>query len=857
MNAPAALPRADRGAPTLRFALRDLRGGLAGLRVFMLCIALGVAAIVGVESLARALNDGLGREGRVILGGDASFSLIHRRLSADEQRFLEGFGSLSTIATVRAMARAANDDAALVEVKAVEPSWPRIGAAVFAPPMSLHDALGERDGVFGVAVEEALLARLNLKLGDVIHIGEANFALRTVIVSEPDRLAIGVALGPRALISPAGLDATKLVQPGSLVRWTTRVVMGGPDSAPDNSAVQGLMEQAKRTFPEAGWEVRSRLNIAPDFSNGLDRFAEYLTLAGLLSLVVGGVGVANAAQGFVQRKRATLAILKAIGATGSGVVGLALVEFAIVALIGAFIGAALGSAIPFAVKWLFGSLAPIPLEPSISPTVIGLGLVYGLLTALTFSIASLGRAHDLPVTTLIRDLVEERRGWPRKRYLVGAALFGAALAALAVLTSPQRSIAAMVAGVTVVAFMALRLVAGGVAYLARRAPRSRFVEWRMALATIHRPGALTPSVVLSLGLGLTALVALTLVDANMRAELRHSEPGVTPSFFFLDVRSADAGAFVDFVKHEAPSVKISETPMMRGRFVTIGGRPVEKVKPSDKVAWALEGDRGVTFAETLPEGSEVVAGEWWPANYSGPPLVSMEKEVAEGLGLQVGDTIVVNVLGRDIAAKIANLRKVNWRSYAINFVLVYSPNALKGAPYTELVSAALPSAAPGAELGLMRATARQFPTVAVVRVREAMDDVEALLAKLGIAIRAATGVALTTSVLVLAGALAANRRARLADATVLKILGATRGRLTTMFLIEYALLGAATAAFGLAAGTLAAFWVVNRIMQFDFVFDWPSALAAAAGGLVITVGLGMIGAWRTLSQKPAAYLREL
>jgi putative ABC transport system permease protein len=415
----------------------------------------------------------------------------------------------------------------------------------------------------------------------------------------------------------------------------------------------------------------------------------------------------------------------------------------------------------------------------------------------------------------------------------------------------------MVAGVTVVAFMALRLVGGGVAYLARRAPRSRFVEWRMALATIHRPGALTPSVVLSLGLGLTALVALTLIDANMRAELRHSEPGVTPSFFFLDVRSADAGAFVDFLKHEAPSVKISETPMMRGRFVSIGGRPVEKVKPSDKVAWALEGDRGVTFAETLPEGSDVVAGEWWPTNYSGPPLVSMEKEVAEGLGLHVGETIVVNVLGRDIAARIANLRKVNWRSYAINFVLVYSPNALKGAPYTELVSAALPFAAADTELALIRATARQFPTVAVVRVREAMEDVEALLAKLGIAIRAATGVALTTSVLVLAGALAANRRARLADATVLKILGATRGRLTTMFLIEYALLGAATAAFGLAAGTLAAFWVVNRIMQFDFVFDWPSALAAAAGGLVITVGLGMIGAWRTLSQKPAAYLREL
>jgi putative ABC transport system permease protein len=856
MNAPAAFPKARSRAP-LRFALRDLRGGLDGLRILLLCIALGVAAIVGVESLARALNDGMGREGRVILGGDASFSLIHRRLSADEQRFLERFGSLSTIATVRGMARAASGDAALIEIKAVEPSWPRIGSAVFAPPLPLDDALGEKDPGFGAAVEEALLARLNLKLGDVIRIGEADFAIRTVLTSEPDRLATGIGLGPRVLISQAALEATKLVQPGSLVRWTTRVVMNGPNGAPDSAAVQAFMDEAKRTFPEAGWDARSRLSVSPDFSRDIDRFADYLTLAGLLSLAVGGVGVANAAQGFVERKRATLAILMAIGATGSGVVALALVEFAIVALIGALAGAALGAAIPFAVDWLFGALLPIPLAPSLAPGVIGLGVIYGLLTALAFSLPSLGRAHDLPVTTLIRDLVEERRGWPRKRYLGLGALAGAALVALAVLTSPQRSIAAIVAAATVAAFIALRLVAFAITHLARRAPRSRLFEWRMALAAIHRPGALTPSVVLSLGLGLAALVALTLIDANMRAELGEAQPGVTPSFFFLDVRGADAGAFVDFVKREAPGVKISETPMMRGRFVTLGGRPVERVKPSDKVAWALEGDRGVTFAERPPEGSEVVAGEWWPSDYSGPPLVSMEKEVADGLGLHLGDTVVVNVLGRDIAARLANLRKVNWKSFAINFVLVYSPNALKGAPYTELISAALPTAEPDAEIALMRSVAHEFPTVATVRVREAMDNVAALVAKLALAIRAATGVALATSVLVLAGALAANRRARLADATILKILGATRGRLTAMFLIEYALLGASTAAFGVAAGALAAYWVVERVMQFAFVFDWPAALAAAGGGLAITVSLGMIGAWRTLSQKPAAYLREL
>ena len=831
----------------VRFAFRDLRGGLAGLRIFLFCIALGVMAIVGVESLAGALNDGLGREGRVILGGDASFSLIHRRLSADEQRFLEGYGSLSTIATMRGMARAQNDDAALVEIKAVEPSWPRIGAAVFTPSMPLDQALSEKDGAFGAAVEEALLARLNLKLGDVIRIGDAKFALRTVLVSEPDRLATGIGLGPRVLISQAALNATGLVQPGSLVRWTTRVVMGGAGGAPDEAAVQALMDSAKKAFPQAGWDARTRLSVSPEFSQDLDRFAEYLTLAGLLSLVVGGVGVANAAQGFVERKRATLAILKAIGATGTSVVALALIEFAIVALIGSLAGAALGAAIPFAVDWLFGSLLPIPIAPSIKPGVIALGVMFGLLTAFAFSIAPLGQAHDVPVTTLIRDLAEERQGWPRKRYLIGAALAGAALVALAIFTSPQLSVATTVAVATLAAFVALRLVALCIAYLARHAPRSRFVEWRMALAAIHRPGALTASVVLSLGLGLAALVALTLVDANMRAELRESQPGVTPSFFFLDVRGADAGAFLDFLKREAPGVKVSETPMMRGRFVEIGGKPVEAVKPADNVAWALEGDRGVTFAEKPPEGSEVVAGEWWPKDYSGPPLVSMEQGVAKGLGLAVGDTVVVNVLGRDIAAKIANLRKVNWRSFAINFVLVYSPNALKGAPFTELVSAALPSdGKPEAELALLRAAARQFPTVASIRLSEAMEELEALVAKLALAIRAATGVALMTSVLVLAGALAANRRARLADATILKILGATRGRLTAMFLIEYALLGVSTAAFGVAAGALAAAWAVNHIMKFHFTFDWTSSFVAAGGGLAIMIGLGMIGAWRVL-----------
>ena len=856
MNVHAPPRSAPPSAATLaRFAMRDLRGGLSGLRTLLVCIALGVAAIVAVESLADALNDGLGRDGRVILGGDASFSLIHRRLNPDEKAFLETYGRLSTFATMRAMARTESGEAALVEVKAVEPSsWPSLGAAKFGPAMMTAEALAEKDGVYGAAAENTLLARLNLKLGDVFQIGQAKFVLRAVLLSEPDRLAVGVGLGPRVLISGAALDATGLVQPGSLVRWTTRVIV---DPAPSEGAVRALLRNTKQAFPQAGWEARSRLNVSPEFSRDLDRFAQFLAFAGLLSLVVGGVGVANAARGFVERKRASLAILKAVGATGSSVVVLALVEFMAAALAGAGAGAAFGAAIPFIVAFLFARLIPIPLAPSVEPGVIVLGVAYGLLTALAFSVLPLGQAHDLPVATLIRDLAEERQGWPRARYGATAAIAGAALGCLAILTSPQRTIAVAVVVAAIGAFIVLRLVALAVAFGARRAPQSGSVQIRMALSALHRPGALTPSVVLSLGLGLTALVALTLIDFNMRAQLRDAEPGVTPSFFFLDVRAAEAQPFVNFLKAEAPGVKVSETPMLRGRFVRIGDRPVAAVKPRDDAAWALDGDRGITFASLLPKGSEVVAGEWWPEDYAGPPLVSMEKEVAEGLGLAVGDAVVVNVLGRDVTAKIANLRKVNWRSFAINFVLLYSPNVFRGAPFSELVSAALPTNDPDREVALLRDAARDFPTVASVRVREALETVEALVAKLALAVRAATGVALLTSVLVLAGALAANRRSRLADATILKILGATRVRLTAMFLTEYAILGAATAAFSVGAGTLAAYLVVSRVLQASFAFDWGPTLAAACSGLAFTIGFGMIGAWRILGQKPAAFLREL
>ena len=850
------------GAPRLRiaalfrFALRDLRGGFEGLRIFMACIAIGVAAIVAVNSLARSLDDGLARDGRLLLGGDAAFSLIHRELAPEERAFFVARGTLTDVATSRAMARNAAGDATLVDLKAIGADWPSLGKAEFDPPITISQATEARAGVFGAVVDDALLDKLALKVGDTFSLGELKLEIRARILSEPDRLGTGLGFGARVLVSMDALRASGLVQPGSLIRWTTRVSLGAQNAPPTEAAVAALIAEAKAKFPEAGWEARSRKNASPDFSRNLDRFGQFLALVGLISLVVGGVGVANAAQGFVERKRVSLAILKALGASGGEAVALALIEFLVVAGVGIAFGLVIGAATPFLVAGIVGAALPYPLAPSIYPRELALGALFGFVTAMAFSIAPLGRAHDLPVSALFRDLVAEDRGRPRWRYALIALAAGAALAGLAIATSDQKSVAIVVVVATALGLAALRGVASASMALARIAPRPPFVEARLALANLHRPGAPTPSVVISLGLGLAVIVTLALVDVNLRGQLHPTAGLGTPNFYFLDVRNSEAANFRKFLEESSPGAKIVEAPMMRGRIVKVGDVASADFHAKESAQWALEGDRGVTFADSPPPGSTLVAGEWWDKDYKGPPLISLESDIADGLGLKIGDSLTVNVLGRNITRKIANLRKVNWRSFAINFVLVYSPATFKGAPYSVLVSAVLDKAAGAAdEQALMKATTREFPTISAIRVREALDAVEALIAKLAQAIQAASGVALATSVLTLAGALAANRRARIADAIILKVLGATRARLMAIFLLEYATLGAGAAAFGVGAGALAAYVIVSRVMGMDFQFDWTLALGSALAGLALTVGLGMASAWRILGLQPAAALR--
>jgi putative ABC transport system permease protein len=845
----------------LRLALRDLKGGFSGFRIFLACIARGVAAITGVGSVSEGLSDGLARESRTILGGDVSLSLIHRELAPDERAFILARGKISTVGNLRAMARREDGRSSLVEAKAIDASYPSIGTLTIEPAIPQAEALALRDGSFGLIADPALSATLDIKLGDTFFIGEQSFQLRALLQSEPDKLAGGIGFGPRVLISQEALKASGLVQPGSLVRWSNRVLLNEvkPGAPVDDAAVDAFAAAAEKAFPEAGWQVRTRANVSPQFEKNLARFTQFLTLVGLTALIVGGVGVANAVRAFIDRKRPDFATLKSLGATGAYVFNATLIQVLMVAVAGVVLGLVIGLAIPFALSAAFGSVIPFPFKPAIYPAQAAAGLVYGVLTALAFSLIPIGRAHDVPVSGLFRDVIEGEPRFPRRRYIVMTLAAGALLAIAVVALATDRKLALIYGGATLASFLVLRGVAAGVTWLARHAPHIRRVEWRLAIANIHRPGALTSAVVLSLGLGLTLLVALTLIDGNIRDQLTRGLPGKTPSFFFMDVQNSQAAEFDAFLATHAPDAKIERVPMMRGRVVRLNGVLANEVRATENVQWVLEGDRGISYSETVPDGSVVVEGSWWGPGYSGPPLVSLEAEVARGLGLKVGDSVTVNVAGRNLTAKIANLRGVNWRSLGINFVFVFSPNTFAAAPHSFLATATFANVGDTAkELALLKDVATQFPTVTSLRVKDALDAIAGAMNQLAFAVRGASGVALTASVLVLAGALAAGQRSRIYDAVVLKTLGATRRRLLYALVIEYTLLGLSTALFGLAAGSLAGWFVLVKVMHLDaFVWLWGPALSAIAIALLVTVGLGLLGTWRVLGQKPAAHLRSL
>ncbi|MCA3356982.1 MAG: FtsX-like permease family protein [Roseomonas sp.] len=823
-----------------RIARRELRGGLRGLRIVLACLALGVAAITAVGTLRAGVDAGLAADGARILGGDVEIASPYRPLTEAPRAWLAARGArVSEVVTLRAMAVAESGQRMLVEVKAVDGAYPLFGALEVQPPAPL--AAGD------ILLDPFIAEKLEIAPGAVLRIGEARLTFRATITQEPDKVASPSLLGPRAMIALASLAETRLIQPGSLVTYEYRLAL------PPGVNRQRFIADLRRDFPESGWRIRSSDVAAPGVNRFLDRAAFFLTLASLTALLVGGIGIATGVSAWLEQRARTIATLRCLGAPPSLIFLTYLVQVMALALLGIVLGLVIGFGLTWAGAAALASILPVAPRILPYPAPLIMAAAYGLLTALAFTLWPLGRAGSIPGAALFRDVVAPSGGRPSLGILAAILAAAGALSALVIGTAENPRFAAMFIVAVIGTLVLFRLGAGALMALARRLPHARRPALRLGLANLHRPGAPTPLMLVSLGVGLTVLAAIALIEGNLRRQLANEMPAAAPNFYFIDIQSDQIQAFEALARAQPGVTEIRSVPNLRARIVAVNGVPAEQVSATPETAWALRGDRGLTYAATPPEGARLVAGEWWPPNYAGPPLVSFDAQLARGWGVGVGDTITVNVLGRDITLKIASLREIAWRGLGINYVLVASPGLLSAAPHTHIATMRNDVAQ---EATLLRLLTDRFPNVSGIRVRDALDQVVGLLEKIGFALSAVAGITLLAGLLVLAGAVAAGQRRRIRDAVVLKTIGATRAQIRASFLVEFGLLGLTAGLLAAAAGTAAAWGVVRFVMRADWVF-LPGTLAITVlACMAITLAFGYAGTAFALRAKAAPLLRN-
>ena len=832
----------------LRIARRELRGGIAGLRIVLACLALGVAAIAAIGSLREGIERGLAQDGARILGGDIDVLGGSQPLPDPLRAWLTARGArLSDITTLRSMLIAPNGERMLVELKAVDAAWPLNGTVGFAAEQPLDQALGPRQDRFGIAVEPTVLTRLDLAPGAVVRLGTASLELRSTVAAEPDRVASPSLFGPRALIALPALATTGLLQPGAIVEHHLRADL------PPNTDIPATIRALRAEFPNTGWRIRQASDAAPQVSQFIERTSLFMTLVGLTALLVGGIGVANGVRAWLAARARGIATLCCLGASQATVFAISLVQVMALAALGVLIGVIAGASLPVLATLLLSDVLPVPPVLGFFPRPLGLAALFGLLTAASFALWPLGRAMRIPGAALFRDTMAPSRTRPPFWLIAANIALALSLVALLVATSENRAFALWFCASAAATLLLVR--AGGWALMAatRAMPHGQRSWAQLGLSNLHRPGAATPLMLVSVGLGLSTLAAVVLIQGNVRRQIVEQLPDRAPSFFFIDIQNDQLAEFQTLLAATPGVTEIRHVPSLRARIVAVAGVPADRVAATPDTAWALRGDRGLTYSATAPEGARLTAGTWWEPNYRGPPLVSFDAKLAAGWGVKIGDVIRVNVLGRDLDLTVANLRDIAWRSMGINYTLVASPGLLERAPHAHIATV---RATPASQAQVLRAVTDALPNVSGIRVEDVLRTLSELLSRIAAAMAATGSLSLVSGALVLAGAVAAGQRQRIREAVILKTLGATRGQIRAAWLVEFGILGLVAGLLAAAVGTAASWGVVRFIMQADWAFLPGTLAGTVAACIAMMLLVGFAGTETALRARAAPLLRN-
>lgn len=837
----------------LRMAMREIRASWKRLLFFFICIAIGVASIVSLRSVIQSIRGGIGGEAKNMLGADLVMSsnspfsdAVRARVSAEQAAgritaVLEAT-ELMTMARPADSARAATR---MVELRAVQEGFPMYGVLRLHRGTYSHDLLKSR----GALVRPELLSQLGIEDGSDIRIGQQTFTIRGIIASEPGRRLGAFSVGPRVFIDAADLPATGLTGFGS--RVSHQLLLRAPESEAEN-----LGRELRETFVNEFVGVRSARRADDRMGANLTRAENYLSLVGLVVLILGGIGISSVTRVFVQQKIKSIAILKCVGGSTRQILGVYLTQVVLLGLAGCLLGIVVAAGVVAAIPALVGEVATaLNVDYGLTASAVLQGAAVGLCVSLLFALVPLLDIRHVKPSLLLRGEAATGAGIDWLRW-TAMGLVGMTLVAIASWQAASLRTALILSAGLVGVAIVLHAVGIGLVRAVQPLRYARSFALRQAVLHVVRPGNQTRVILLAVGLGTFFILGIRALQVNLLQDFAVQVGADSPDMFLMDVQND---------QREALSVLVDGSngargrpiliPVLRARVTAVHGRAVELDNVQDvRGRGSLAREYTVTYRASLEENEEIVEGRWW--NPDSPiPEVSVEDSIREHVAINPGDLMRFDILGRAVTARVANIRRVTWTDFRSGgFIFVFRPDTFANAPHAFMSTAIGP--ADSADRGRLAADiVEQFPNVSVIDLREILDRIQAVASNVTLAITVVGALVLLSGVLILVGAVSMTKFRRVYEAAILKTLGATTRLVATMLLLEYGVLGAIAGTIG-ALGSIVLSW---GVATFALDMTWTPAPGIAVTGIVLTTilvaAVGVIASLDVLRHKPLATLR--
>ncbi len=830
-----------------QMAIRELRSGISGFRIFLICLVLGVGTITAVGTVKSGIEYAIGEKGSELLGGDAEAEFTYRLANTEELDWLKSISAnMSEILEFRSMANVIRDgqkETALTQIKAIDDKYPLIGDVQLSSGRALRDILRQPKSAI---MESDLVSRLGISIGDSFSLGLTEFILRDIIITSPDDAGANFGLGPRTILKTEDLKTSGLIAPGTLFSAKYRLMI-----APSEN-FDTLKTLAKTKFENSGMRWRDSRNGAPGISEFVTRLSAFFIMVGLAGLIVGGVGIGSAVKSYLNRKIATIAVLRSLGATNFQIFMTYFIQLSILSLLGIALGLGLGASAPHILAPFLSVIIPIPIGIVFSLKPIYEAAIYGAIIATLFTLWPLSKCENIQTAALFREMNLLSYRLPRFKYLVwslGLLIILLLTSALFNQNPKLTSWFALGFSVAVLAlFLSARILMAIIKKLARFANGHPSTRW--ALASMGGTQEGTSNSLLAIGLGLTVLGIIGQVDGNLRTSINNDLPKVAPSYFVIDIQKSQIEEVRRTLNSYNGVTSFDEAPMLRGIITKINNEQASEVAGDH---WVIRGDRGITYFEELPGRFNLTEGRLWPKNYSGKTQISFAAEQAEELGIGLGDRITVNIMGKEITGEITSLRNVDFSTAGIGFVIAMNPSALKNAPHSFITTI---YANTESENGIFNTLARKFPNITLIKVKGVIERVSDLLGSIATASSYGALTTLITGFLVLLGSAASGQSARSYDAAILKTLGATQKELIISYIIRFSFIGATAGCVAIFFAICGAWGITTYVLELSFQIIWPTVFLVITGGLVANLLAGLYFAIKSLKVSPAKFLRS-